>query len=168
MEITCQLIFVPPYYDNFGKRLVKSPTLYFADSGLSCHLLGIENERMLRASPFFGALFEGFVASEIVKRQVNAGRRKELYYFRDQQGLEVDFVAPGAGNRLLLMEAKATRTLRPDMTSSLHALARKGSLRHTIERYVVHDAPARQEPVTHALSPGVTAIAPAELGRLWS
>ena len=165
LEITCQLILVPPYYENFGKRLVKSPKLYFADSGLACHLLGIEHERMLRASPFLGAIFEGFVASEIVKCSVNAGRRKELYYFRDQQGLEVDLVVPGTGNRLLFMEAKATRTVRPDMASSMQALARKGS-RHAIERYVVHDAPARNEAATHALAPGVMAVSPAELGRL--
>ena len=94
MEITGQIILVPPYFENFGKRLVKSPKLYFIDSGLACHLLGIESERELNRSPFLGPIFEGFVASEIVKHQVNRGRSRQLYYFRDQQGLEVDFVVP--------------------------------------------------------------------------
>ena len=62
LEITTQIIVVPPFYHNFGKRLIKSPKIYLADSGLACHLLGIETAAGLRASPFYGVLFEGFVA----------------------------------------------------------------------------------------------------------
>ena len=94
LEATAQILVVPPFYENFGKRLVKSPKLYFVDSGLACHLLEHQLRKELARSPFHGPLFEGFVASEIVKAQLNAGRRKELYYFRDHQGLEVDFVVP--------------------------------------------------------------------------
>src|SRR5438132_9159979 len=86
MEVTAQIILIPPFFENFGKRLVKSPKLYFVDSGLVCHLLGLESERELGRSPFLGALFEGFVASEILKHQVGTGRARQLYYFRDQQG----------------------------------------------------------------------------------
>jgi len=92
LETTAQVLVIPPFYENLGKRLLKSPKVYLADSGLACHLLGIDTERELRKSPFAGALFEGFVAAEIVKSQINAGRRRELYYFRDEQGLEVDIV----------------------------------------------------------------------------
>ena len=113
LEATGQIIVVPPFFENFGKRLIKSPKLYFADSGLACHLLGIESQHMLARSPFLGPVFEGFVASEIVKRQLAAGRRRELYYFRDQQGLEVDFVVPAGDARLVLLEAKASATLQP-------------------------------------------------------
>jgi hypothetical protein len=88
MEVTSQIVLVPPFFENFGKRLVKSPKLYFADSGLVCHLLGLQSDRELSRSPFLGAIFEGFVASEIVKHQIGSGRARELYYFRDQQGLE--------------------------------------------------------------------------------
>jgi len=74
LETTSQLILVPPFYENFGKRLIKSPKLYFADSGLLCHLLGIESQAALERSPFLGAVFETFVASEIVRaRQGNPG-----------------------------------------------------------------------------------------------
>ena len=69
LETTGQILVVPPFFENFGKRLVKSPKLHFVDSGLACHLLGIDTEAALRRSPFLGPLFEGFVASEIVKHQ---------------------------------------------------------------------------------------------------
>ena len=93
-KVTAQVIIVPPFYENFGKRITKSPKLFFADSGLAAHLLGIESEAELLRSPFLGPLFEGLVAAEIVKGQIHSGKAKALYHFRDQQGLEVDFVVP--------------------------------------------------------------------------
>ena len=107
-EATAQILIVPPYFENLGKRLIKSPKIYIADSGLACHLLGIETEAELAKSPFLGALFEGFVGAEIVKAQANAGRRREIYDFRDQQGLEVDFVVPTRTGGVRLIEVKAT------------------------------------------------------------
>ena len=74
LEITGQIVLVAPFFQSFGKRLVKTPKLYFIDSGLACFLLGIDSERALRASPFHGPLFEGHVASEIVKWRLGAGR----------------------------------------------------------------------------------------------
>ena len=101
LEITGQIILVPPYFENFGKRLIKSPKLYLGDSGLACYLLGITTQAELERSPFLGAVFEGYMAAEILKSQVNHGRRKELYHFRDQQGLEVDFIFPRCQRRTL-------------------------------------------------------------------
>jgi uncharacterized protein len=72
--------------------------------------LGICDEASLAASPFRGPLFEGLVGSEIVKHRLNRGRERGLYCFRDRQGLEVDFVVEEGAGRLLLIEAKATRT----------------------------------------------------------
>jgi len=146
---------------DLGKRLIKSPKLYIADSGLACHLLGIETEAELRRSPFLGALFEGFLASEIVKAQVGAGGRREIYYFRDQQGLEVDFIVPGRHGRLTLVEAKAGRTVRPEMATSLRRLAaavrgRPGARRH-LDLVVVHQPP-RAGAMSDALAPGVRAL----------
>jgi hypothetical protein len=85
------------------------------EPGPACYLLGIEDAAALRRSAFLGPLFEGLVASEIVKAQINRGRRREIYYFRDQQGLEVDFIVPSGLGRLALIEAKATQTLRTEM-----------------------------------------------------
>lgn len=156
LEITGQIALVPPYFESFGKRIVKSPKLFMLDPGLACFLLGIESEPELARSAFLGPLFEGFVASEIVKRQVNAGRRREIYYFRDQQGLEVDFVVPIRGGRLLLLEAKASRTVRPDMAEGLLRLSAAGQGRK-LERVVVFRG-AQAGSATSALRPGVLAL----------
>lgn len=160
LEMTGQIIVVPPFYENFGKRLIKSPRLYFTDSGLVCHLLGIDNATSMRKSPFYGILFEGFVAGEIVKHQVNAGKRKELYYFRDQQGLEVDFVIPQGAGALLLAEAKATKTPKPSMAQPLGRLAR------AIDRYQTRSAlvhSGSKTAVGNVIAPGVSAVALASL-----
>jgi len=119
LEITAQILLVQPFYENLGKRLIKSPKIYFVDPGLACHLLGIESMSAMKNSPFLGSLFEGFVATEIVKTQVNNGRRRELYYFREQQGLEVDFIIPSGPGQLTLLEAKASQTITPAMAAPL-------------------------------------------------
>jgi len=156
LEVTGQIILVPPFYENFGKRLVKSPKLYFVDSGLACHLLGIETDQALARSPFLGAVFEGFVASEILKHRINAGRARHLYCFRDRQGLEVDFVIDLGNRRLALVEAKASRTVRPDMARPLLRLA-KAIAGYRLSRCVVHRASRSRAP-TAALCPGVKAL----------
>jgi hypothetical protein len=137
LEVTGLVLLIPPFFENFGKRLIKSPKLYLADSGLACHLLGIDGAAMLARSPFHGALFEGFVATEILKHQVHAGQRRALYYFRDQQGLEVDFVVPMGDDRLLLIEAKASRTATPSMAAPLLRLA-TAAKRYQTELFLVH------------------------------
>ena len=155
LEMTGQILVVPPFYENFGKRLIKSPRLYFTDSGLACHLLGIDSVMTMRKSPFHGSLFEGFVAAEIIKHQVNRGKRKELYYFRDQQGLEVDFVIPQGAGALLLAEAKASKTPKPSMAQPLQRLA------NAIERYetrsvLVHGG--AEMAAAGTVAPGISAV----------
>jgi predicted AAA+ superfamily ATPase len=86
-------------------------------------LLGIESASQLERSPFLGPIFEGFMALELAKAQLNAGRRRELYYFRDQQGLEVDFIIPMQGGGVCLIEAKAARTVTPSDAVPLQRLA---------------------------------------------
>jgi predicted AAA+ superfamily ATPase len=156
LEVTGQVMLVPPFYENFGKRLIKSPKVYFVDSGLVCHLLGIGSQAELRKSPFFGALFEGFVASELAKQQVNRGERVELFYFRDQQGLEVDFIVPRARAGLALVEAKASTTVTPAMAQPVGRLAAaiKG---YRSSSFVVHRG-AERHAAGRALSPGVEAV----------
>ncbi len=156
LEMTGQILVVPPFFENFGKRLVKAPKIHFVDSGLACHLLGIDTEAALRRSPFLGPLYEGFVASEIVKHQLNGGRRQEIYYFRDQQGLEVDFVVPAGERRLVLVEAKASRTVTPRMGAPLHRLGRAAS-DYDVTALVVHPARSGARE-SAALAPGIRAI----------
>lgn len=161
LETTAQILIVPPFYENLGKRLIKSPKVYIADSGLACHLLGIGSAAELARSPFAGALFEGFLAAEIVKAQVNAGRRRELYYFRDEQGLEVDFVLPGQGGSLTLVECKASKTVVPAMAGPLQRLAeavkRNRPKRTVVNSFLVHQ-PSKLGGQTRAVAPGVEAL----------
>jgi predicted AAA+ superfamily ATPase len=157
LEVTGQVMVVPPYFESFGKRLIKSPKVYLGDSGLTCHLLGIRSQAELDRSPFLGALFEGFVAAEILKSQVNRGLRKELYHFRDQQGLEVDFLFPDGHGSLWMVECKASKTVHPAMAAPLGSLRRSMGERAAARMSVVH-RPSSTAPPSHALSPGVEAL----------
>ncbi|MBS1547266.1 MAG: ATP-binding protein [Bacteroidetes bacterium] len=152
LETTQQILLVPPFHGHLGKRLVKSPKVYFMDSGLACHLLGIATRAELARSPFLGALFEGFVASEVVKRQVNKGMRRELYHYRDEHGLEVDFIVPGKGGSLSLLECKATRTPLPSMASPLvrvrDLLSEKQDIKRPMDLVLVYRPALHKPPVS--------------------
>jgi uncharacterized protein len=165
LEITAQIFIIAPFYENFGKRLIKSPKLYFVDSGLACHLLGIETEAALARSPFLGPLFEGSVAAEIIKHQLNAGRSRSLYHFRDRQGLEVDFLLDLGNRRLALIEAKATRTPVPRAAEPLLRLD-KAIRDYDVRRFVVHRATHDQRDLT-TLARGVKALPVERLRALW-
>jgi hypothetical protein len=161
LETTAQILIVPPFYENLGKRLIKSPKIYISDSGLACHLLGIDTAAELAKSPFLGALFEGFIASEIVKTQVNAGSRRELYHFRDEQGLEVDFLVPGRGGSISLVECKAARTVTPAMAAAMERLAEAIRHRHPrkvpVAMHLLHQAGGTGIRST-AVAPGIRAM----------
>jgi len=157
LEITGQIILVSPYFENFGKRLLKSPKIYVLDSGLACHLLGIRTQAELNRSPFLGPLFEGFVAAEILKHQVNRGRRKELYYFRDQQGLEVDFLFPGESGGLWMVECKASRTVQPAMAGPLQSLRRAMGQHEPVRAAIIHPK-AASPALMRTVSPQVEAL----------
>jgi predicted AAA+ superfamily ATPase len=160
LETTGHILLVPPFFENLGKRLIKSPKVYWVDAGLVCFLLGIETQRQLERSPFLGSVFEGFVASEIVKNQINSGRSRELYFFRDQQGLEVDFLAPAPGGKVRLLEVKWTKTVTPAMAVPLIRLSatmRPGRA----EAFIVHRASAGQG--GRAVAPGVKLLSVEEL-----
>lgn len=156
LEVTGQILLVPPYFENFGKRLVKTPRLYFTDTGLLCHLLGIESTAQLESSPFLGEVFETFVASEIAKCQLATGRRREIWFFRDEQGLEVDFVVPVAGSRLVLVEAKATRTATPTMAAPMRRL--QAALGDRWQTSLLVHRPDPRAAKTDALAVGVAAV----------
>jgi uncharacterized protein len=116
---------------------------------------------MLERSPFLGPVFESFVAAEILKHQINAGRARALYYFRDQQGLEVDFVVPSGSGTLALVETKAARTVGPADARSMHRLTEAIS-GHRLHKYVAY----RSGPtplVAPGLGNGVRALTPGEL-----
>ena len=155
LETTGLVALLPPYFENFGKRLVKSPRLYWLDSGLTAHLLGLRSRAELERSPFLGPLWEGFVASEIIKRQINRGDRRELHFFRDEQGLEVDFIVPGSAGRCQLVEAKAGRTVTAAMARPLQSLAKAMGAKAE-HSWIVHRSGTTAAEL-HAVAPGVSA-----------
>ena len=113
LEASDLVFLLPPYHRNFGKRLVKSPKLYFVDTGLACWLLGIRDSETLRLHPLRGALFETLVVGEFMKSRLNAGLPPDLYFWRDNNGLEADIVFE-AGRRLQPVEIKSGGTVTAD------------------------------------------------------
>lgn len=109
---------LPPYFRNFNKRIVKTPKLYFCDTGLACHLLRLTAPEDLIQHPFRGALFENFIINELLKNRFNQGRRSDLYYWRDRSGHEIDVVVD-QGVRLIPVEIKSGQTITSDYFKGL-------------------------------------------------
>lgn len=118
LEASYVVFLLRPHHRNFGKRLVKSPKLYFHDTGLACSLLGIQDLDHLSIHPSRGALFETFVVNEFLKRVYNAGEPHGLHFWRDHTGHEVDLLIE-QGPALLPVEIKAGKTFSPDYVLSL-------------------------------------------------
>ena len=124
LEASYVVFRLPPFFANIRKRLVKSPRLYFHDVGLAGHLLGIENADQMAAHPARGPLFENAVVVEALKHRFNTGRRSNLSFFRDADGLECDLLYEN-GNGIGVIETKAGTRIR---TSHLGALDRVAKL----------------------------------------
>lgn len=116
---TCYLIhYLRPHFNNFGKRLIKMPKLYFTDVGLAASLLGIQTPDQLAAHPLKGALFETMVVNEFLKARRNAGLREQLYFWRDNIGTEVDLVLE-RGQALAGVEIKSGSQVAGDAAAAL-------------------------------------------------
>ncbi len=113
LESSDLIHMLPPYFRNFGKRLVKMPKLYFLDTGLACWLLGIRSEDVLALHPLRGALFENWVVGEFIKARYNRGQPADLYFWRDNNGLEADLIFE-QDNRLQMVEIKSGQTITSD------------------------------------------------------
>jgi len=111
LETSGIIVLLPPYYKNLGKRLIKAPKLYFCDNGIVASLLNISTLKALNTCPHLGNIWENFVLTEYLKEGYRAG--KDLFYFRDQNGVEIDFIVEKEGE-VFLVEAKHSE--RPDPT----------------------------------------------------
>jgi predicted AAA+ superfamily ATPase len=118
LEISGLVFLLKPYFNNFGKRLVKSPKLYFTDPGLACHLLGIRTTEQLFTSPLRGGLFESFIIAALVKNRLNRGRSPEIWFWRDNTGMEIDCLLEGS-QKAFAVEIKSGKTFIEDMTGGL-------------------------------------------------
>ena len=119
LEASFIAIRLPPHFRNFNKRLVKSPKLYFLDTGLLCHLLRIREPGDLAIHASRGAIFESFVVSEFFKRAMHSGTSPDLYFWRDSAGNEVDLLLD-RGTRLIPVEIKSGRTVSRDFFKGLN------------------------------------------------
>ena len=110
LEVSGLVILLPPYYNNLGKRIIKAPKLYFCDNGLVCALLNIDSLSTLEKSLNLGNIWENFVLSEYIKEGKIAG--KDIFYFRDTNGVEIDFIIEKKGE-IFLVEAKHSERPNP-------------------------------------------------------
>ena len=118
LEASYLVFLLPPHHRNFNKRLIKTPKLYFFDTGLAAWLLGIQTPDQLNLHPLRGALFECFVISELFKTRYNRGEPTPFYFWRDRAGQEVDVVIEHPVS-LQPVEIKSGQTLPPTPYSSL-------------------------------------------------
>ena len=110
-----------PWHANLSKRVVKTPKLYFYDTGLLCYLLGIKSVEELRISSYKGAIFENYVLLEILKSQHAQGNQLDMYYWRDTNQNEIDLLIID-GQKIHCIEMKASLTVRPEHIKALHYL----------------------------------------------
>lgn len=109
---------LPPYFENSRKRLTKTPKLYFTDTGLACHLLGIESVQQLARDKMRGALFENFIVMEAMKRRYNQGKEGNLYFYRDSHQNEIDLILKSSSG-LYGIEIKSAMTYHADFEKAL-------------------------------------------------
>lgn len=118
LEASFIIIRLQPYYTNIGKRLIKTPKLYFVETGLAAYLLGIQSAEQLQRDPLRGALFENMVVMDLIKTQYNLGLDHYLYFYRDQQGHEVDLIYQKE-SQLIPIEIKSSKTFHPQFLKEI-------------------------------------------------
>jgi predicted AAA+ superfamily ATPase len=140
-----------PYFSNIGKRLVKTPKVYFTDVGTLCHLTGLKDPEHAASGPLGGSVFETAVLSEIVKTFVYRGEEPKIYFWRTSSGVEVDIIVETAG-KLIPIEVKLSATPRPAMAEGIISFQKDfGDMAGP--GFVIHPGDVRLP-----LSSGVTAI----------
>lgn len=123
LEATYQVVVLRPYFKNVGKRLVKSPKVYFTDVGMLCYLAGLRDPDHAAAGPLSGAIVETAVLSEVIKTALHRGTEPNVYFWRTSRGEEVDIVLEAQG-RLIPVEVKQTATPSPGLASGLSSFMR--------------------------------------------
>ena len=141
LEATYQVIVLRPYFANIGKRLVKTPKVYFTDVGMLCHLAGLEDPGHAAFGPLGGAILETAVLAEIVRTLTHRGVDPRIHFWRTTAGTEVDFVV-ASGGKLVPIEVKLSATPRPAMGAGIRRFQRDlGSV--AAPGFVVHPGDTR-------------------------
>lgn len=118
LEASYIIWFLQPHHKNFNKRIVKSPKLYFCDTGIACSLLNIENSDQLKTHYLKGALFENFILNEFVKSRLNKGLNLNLFFWQNKEKREIDLIIDSAGN-LIPYEIKSGMTIQQSFLDNL-------------------------------------------------
>lgn len=143
LEASFIIVRLQPYFENFGKRAIKSPKLFFTDVGLATYLLGIETHTQIERDPLRGNLVENLVFLELMKHRLNNGLDPRLYFFRDARGHEVDFIFQN-GHNLIPIEVKAAKTFNKDFLKNLNFFKNTVKDRY-INGYVIYSGTMEQE-----------------------
>lgn len=118
LESSFIVYLLKPHFKNFNKTIVKRPKIYFYDTAIVCHLLGVQNAEQIKTHPLRGAIFESMVISELVKKRTNAGLPVNLYFWRDKTGHEIDIIVDQAG-KLLPIEIKSGQTFNSEFLKNI-------------------------------------------------
>jgi len=119
LESSYILYRLQPYHRNFNKRLVKSPRLYFYDTGVACSLLGIREQEQVNLHYMKGSLFENLILNEFIKRSFNRGKNSQPYYWQDNHGKEIDCLLVN-GERVTAVEIKSGKTISTSYFENLN------------------------------------------------
>lgn len=136
LEAAYIVFFVQPHHQNFSKRLVKTPKLYFYDTGLVCSLLDISPQALL-VHPLRGALFESLIMSELIKTRFNTLNKPNLYFWRDKTGHEVDCIFEPSFGQLVPIEIKSGKTLTTNFAAGLEFYSNLAG-QHVQQQWVVY------------------------------
>ena len=117
LEASFIIFLLPPYYKNFGKRIVKSPKVYFYDTGLVSYLTGIDTKSQFEKGPMAGSIFENYIVTEIFKKEIHKKTNVELFYLRTSNKDEIDLIIDKKKYKELI-EIKMTSTFKTKMIES--------------------------------------------------
>lgn len=118
LEASYLIFKLPPYFENFNKRLIKSPKLYFFDTGLMCNLLGVTSPEQLQTHHYLGNIVENAIILELYKKHTNAGKRPKFWFWQDQSGAEIDLIMESEGI-IKAIEIKSSQTYNSRLMSGL-------------------------------------------------
>lgn len=149
LEASYIVFLLQPYYENFGKRVTKSPKIYFYDTGLLAHLLKINSLEELESHFAYGQIFENLVITEIYKQNVNARRNETLYFWRDSNGVEIDLIID-SGLQKTGIEIKSAQTFNSDMLKNFDSWLSADS-KSQITTQLVYDGEQEQQVGEHEL-----------------
>ena len=119
LESSYIIFLLQPYFRNFNKRIIKSPKLYFYDTGVASSLLRIVKPEIISTHYLYGALFENLVISEIIKCQIHSGRRPAVYYWRESNGAEIDCIIDQGNDEITAIEIKGGQTFNNDYVKDI-------------------------------------------------